>query len=104
MSAESKVAAPKGVATERNAQGVDVLALVRKEAAHHVALSGSDAYSAQEAPKWMEAAVAIGELVEADLEYDAAMHSEADTDGMLRREAARARRAAALARATGAEA
>lgn len=44
----------------------------------------------------------VAELIAADREYDAAMHSEADTDGMLRREAARARRKAALARVGGA--
>lgn len=42
----------------------------------------------------------VRELVEADREYDAAMHSEADTDGVLRRETARERRKAALAKFT----
>ncbi len=45
-----------------------------------------------------EARAAVAELIDADREYDAAMSCEADTDGMLRRESARARRRAALAR------
>lgn len=52
-------------ATERNAQGVDVLSLVKGQTAHYVALAQSDAYAAQEAPKWMAASIAIGELMEA---------------------------------------
>jgi hypothetical protein len=43
---------------------------------------------------------AVAELIEAGQKYDAAMRSEADTDGMLRREDARARLRAALSRMT----
>jgi hypothetical protein len=58
--------------TERNAQGMDVLSLVKAQTAHYVALAQSDAYAAQEAPKWIAASLAIGELVEADRAFDAA--------------------------------
>lgn len=45
-----------------------------------------------------EARAAVAELIEAGTAYDAAMRSEADTDGMLHRESCRAQLRAALAR------
>lgn len=44
---------------------VDYLEVIRKHAESHSALSGSDAYSAQEAPKLEAALQAVHDLVEA---------------------------------------
>ena len=44
---------------------VDVLAVIRKHAATSVALAGSDAYHAQEAPKLVAVAIALAALIEA---------------------------------------
>ena len=51
--------------------------------------------------KHQAARAAIAELIEADREYDRANRSEADSDGLLWRERARARRRAALAAVEG---
>src|SRR5687768_18131697 len=52
-------------ALSSGARAVDVLALIAKQTAHHQSLAQSDAYSAQEAPKWVAASAAIAGLVEA---------------------------------------
>jgi hypothetical protein len=49
----------------RDTKAVDVLATIRRHAASHLSLAGSDAYSAQEAPKLVGAALAVAELIEA---------------------------------------
>lgn len=88
--------------------GVEVLAVMDADA-RAVACVIDECLSPAREASWRahlaehdKARAAVAELIEADKEYDAAYHSEADTDGMLRREEARVRRAAALARATGA--
>ncbi|MDE2427017.1 MAG: hypothetical protein KGO96_14050 [Elusimicrobia bacterium] len=48
-----------------SAPKVDVLAVIRKHAEAHRALAGSDAYSAQEAPKLEATLAAVAELIEA---------------------------------------
>jgi len=80
---------------------IDVLAVMDRQIASATSLA--EAYS--DAPANRMALVhlsasrsAVAELIEAGTAYDAAMRSEADTDGMLRRESARARLRAALAR------
>lgn len=83
---------------------VDVLAVMERLEDYyrrHEVLIGpvDDAYSVEH----KAARLAMAELIEADKEYDDAMRGEADTDGMLRRESARARRKAALTRIGGAK-
>jgi hypothetical protein len=49
----------------RDAKELDVLAVIRRHAALHLSLAGSDAYSAQEYPRLVTTALAVAELIEA---------------------------------------
>lgn len=81
--------------TINNGGPVDVLAVLDLALMH----AGADLSVERDVEDDLsDARAAVAELIDADREYDAAMSCEADTDGMLRRESARARRRAALAR------
>lgn len=83
---------------------VDVLAVFRRHAESHRASAGSDAYSAQEAPRLEGAVAAVAELIEADVRLDemVARRNKFPCPGMDEHvEKARVRRSAALARVKG---
>ena len=73
--------------------GIDVLAVLADAARYETKAGASPAWIAE----LTAARAAVAELIEAGKAYDTAMRGEADTDGMLIRESARARLRAALA-------
>lgn len=60
--------------TDNKTLAVDVLAVLRRHAESHRASAGSDAYSAQEAPRLEGAVAAVTELIEEAEKIEAFIH------------------------------